>query len=1486
MNSNSAVYAPPANRPPTVSIVEPGNAYSGPDSYWTSLNDAHTGPFQAAYSDPDGDTGTVGCTLFRYDELQGWLTDQSATVNNVASGSTPSCSFPLAIETGDWAWTAWANDGHNTAVSTPPHYFHVNWRPNKPTLESPKVAGGGTVDVPTTTPVLSATGSDHEADTLGYRFFVSTTDATNCPLPGATVDSGYLGATDTFTVPSGALKDGCTYSWSVRTTDFWDRDDDTSSESPQSDSGLFRVRVPELGLRDYWPMWSRGPVAVNEATGNLVLAVPGPSYPTAAGSLGASLAYNLLDTRVSAFPSPAGSWTLGLADVPARLIDHDLLPINSPDRFDAVEVVEADGSSTYYTRVGNSDTYQSPPGDTSVLARRPAGGFLLTGPDGSSYDFGAGDSNNGGIAPLVSATVSSNLGQTKLTYAFAGGKVQSVNASGKDGSGNYQTLGALQFKWAGDPACTDALLCIIGPDNVRWRYVGEGPSGTSGKLATVSDGVRNVLQIGYDAINRPSTLRNANDLDPSNASPGYSAAHQLQIGYDASGRVANVVETQVRNRFFNVTGGTEPFTRRDLVWAFAFSCAGAVLHAPTQSHSPVQSASAGCTELTLPKGQKTQVFYDRLAHPLESRDPLGNYTLTQYDDRDQLAWSEDPLHNPTDYAYDAFSFLPTSVTGPDPDTPAGLLPRTLTGYFYDETKPGDGNSAGAALQGLQASYFDTPDLTGAQGGTPVNQRNDPNVDSVANWGGGGPPALGGRTTNFSVRWTGILNVAAQTSKVFATVADGGTRLTIDGTVAIDKWTGQTTAQPSCSGQPIPLTAGKHRIMLEYRETTGTPSVQLQWGAACTSLTIVAPSDLQPGWFNQTSTVGYGTGNGDTKRVGFSHFASPETRRSDYSLADATGARLITSFGYDGYGRITSKVMPKGNSARSITAGGDLTGAVTPGFDTTYTYYPAGAQASSGACGTPSANQAGLPQTTAASGLAPVTNVYDAAGRPVATTNGAGTSCRTYDSEGRLIAEKAPGESQQTTYAYDPAGLLRTSTDAGGTVTNVYDESGAIIDVTDSYGAESELAHDADGNVTLRRVAVGPLAASTVYTTTNSFDTADRLIRTDDPAARRFTFSYDARGALKGTQYPNGTFSWNNYVPTGWLAGTYNQHGTAPAPTGTPPSDANALSDFVYYYFADGRRSRETRTGGTFADEVTSYAYDGVGRLALVWGALSRTYCYDLDSNRTALYLAVATCGLGTPDASYSYPPGQGVDQLQSVVKSGATTAYTYKSDGQVSARGGDTFTWDGRGRLTGGTYPSFNGTQFLVDGNSVGGPVAGGSPTRQLDTTTLANGWHTIGATAADRNGKQGAAPSRVINVQNGGQPASQIQFVKQLGPATTTAAVSTVTLAVPATGVAAGRDPDRVRGKAGTKVTAVSDSKANTYAADRSSISNGATNVAVYSGRVTLPLTSTDSITVKFGSATANPAVALPSSSRVSPRRRARPTRSGPARAARARRS
>src|SRR2546423_1333786 len=81
-----------------------------------------------------------------------------------------------------------------------------------------------------------------------------------------------------------------------------------------------------------------------------------------------------------------------------------------------------------------------------------------------------------------------------------------------------------------------------------------------------------------------------------------------------------------------------------------------------------------------------------------------------------------------------------------PDGP-GSLGRPVSSYRYDETKIGTATTPGAALQGLQAAYYDNANLAGR----PKLQQTDANVD--ASWGTGGPTGLG-VSDNFSVRWSG------------------------------------------------------------------------------------------------------------------------------------------------------------------------------------------------------------------------------------------------------------------------------------------------------------------------------------------------------------------------------------------------------------------------------------------------------------------------------------------------------------------------------------------------------------------------------------------------------------------------------------------------------------------------------------------------------------------------------------------------------------
>jgi hypothetical protein len=42
--------------------------------------------------------------------------------------------------------------------------------------------------------------------------------------------------------------------------------------------------------------------------------------------------------------------------------------------------------------------------------------------------------------------------------------------------------------------------------------------------------------------------------------------------------------------------------------------------------------------------------------------------------------------------------------------------------------------------------------------------------------------------------------------------------------------------------------------------------------------------------------------------------------------------------------------------------------------------------------------------------------------------------------------------------------------------------------------------------------------------------------------RSYSFYYDDRGNLRGTQYPNTTFSWTDTNPDGWTTDTFNRHG--------------------------------------------------------------------------------------------------------------------------------------------------------------------------------------------------------------------------------------------------------------------------------------------------------------------------------------------------------
>jgi RHS repeat-associated protein len=1074
--------------------------------------------------------------------------------------------------------------------------------------------------------------------------------------------------------------------------------------------GIFNLAAP-LGAPGDMPMWLHGPVAVNEATGNMVLSVPTPSYPTATGSLGFSLSYN---SQGGAGTGGVGTgWVLSTGDgnPPARVHDHGKDTSPSP----TAEVDSTDGSVELYQQVAGSNTYVPLQVDGSQLTRHVSGSntsWTLIEGDGSSYTFNNEDSS--GNATLNTATVSAPNGNGQLSYSYSSGKVTSVSYKETPTSSTSETL---TFNWS----CTGYLLCVTGPDGVQWSYSANG----SNQITQVNDGTRNLVALTYTS-GLVTKIQNADDLDPTHASPGYNSSHALTLTYDSASpkRLTCVIDGPISGQAASAqpscAGGG---AASESTWSFNYSPTCPTLKTHAASHTVAQGTKVGCTTLTnpdqQPSGPGITVLYDTFNRPLEYDDArLGSgherISLVQYNAQNQVAWGEDPDGNPTDYSYDPVSNLLLSVTVAEP---TGGTSRPVTSYRYDEQTIGTASTAGNALTGLAGTYWtNTTTLTGL----PVARETDPAPGSGTTTfgltaGSGWPPSgVSGNTSGFSARWTGEVTVPQDGLYTFTTAShdsthgvNDGTHLVIDSKDAIENMT--SPASPASSGS-LWLTAGSvHQITLEYAHATAGTSganISLKWACPACSPVIsqqnIPVSDLAPEWGNQTSVVS------PAGRISFQHFLDQASGQPDYSLVKVGSSNLITSYVYDSLGRMVKQYMPKANASATLNSTtGNLTSTPDTNYETDYTYYGDGSTAAPpSACGGGGAvNQYGQLESTSIpnGGLATITTVYNTAGLPVANTNGTGTSCITYDAESRLTSVTPHGDqSHPVSYTYDPNGTALTTASQNGTVTTYYDEAGRLTDTTDASGAGAHLTYDEDGN-TLDRIANTVSLSGTTcpsssdYCTTYSYDAADELSGETDAAGNSWSFFYDTRGNLRGTLYPNGTFSWTDTDPTGDTTDIYNRHGTISSTTTTAPSDSTPLADYTYTYvdgsnvYQDGKKLTEARTSGS-TTQNTTYTYDAASRLSqvLLPTGTCRNYSYDLDSNRTQIQESATGCsGTFTTTASYTYDPTTtpGTDELTSIT-AGGTTSYGYTADGEVNSQGTTSYTWNGLSQFSTATVGS------------------------------------------------------------------------------------------------------------------------------------------------------------------------------------------------------
>ena len=900
-------------------------------------------------------------------------------------------------------------------------------------------------------------------------------------------------ATATQTAPNGvyteligALDDRTTYFWRAQFSG------GACGTSPWSATANFVFDSHPLGVLSDLPFLSVAGVNVNEATGNLVVSAPAPSYPSLSGSLGAAVTYNAQDATIGALGpgwdvTPAGSG----ASVPVRLIDH-------APAFDAIEIVYATGTSIWFAHVAPAGgasgpgRYTAPVGETSQLTKDTNSGFTLSDDDGSIVTFVPVTSTTWKVA---SATLPVSKASTaKLVYAFdTSATPQRVTSITDAITGRVLTFTYSGFTGRCADATNPVLLCITGPDanaanDVAYRYVSKSGWTTTHLYrviraeASPSTKERVLAEYGYDPLPTSGagylqSIRDANDVNapndpnvPRSTAFAWSATHKVTITYSLSDHVSTVSEGPI-----TIDSGTQTAT-----WSLDYSCGAIALSTPAQNNHSMPSGitreRANCTLVRgpnqQPSGPQDIVQFDRLFHPLERTDELGRHTLTQYDERGLVLWSEDAYGYPTDYIYDAATHVLSSVEGPGSDPSNVLANRPTTRYGYDEAVPDpDGTGLTATLtskplRGLQAAFFTGPDQATAIAfaGIPKAQRTEPasgpSSDELlhATWDSSHLPSGIAPTDPYSVRWKGYFTPPATGTYDFLVRGDGAVHLWIDDQLVIDDWNlnggvRDMTVETDQEWFVESLSATRHSITLEYAHPAGgTGQTELRWQSPSDTQFVPIPiATVAPGWLNQTSVI---TPAG---LLTSTHYGEPWRGLPDYTSVispDSTGGSVvnhITTMHYDDYGRLTKKTLPRGNPQTGLTPctinepDGHLSGTCdVPEFRTTYAYWtyntapdrlvdtgntpPA---APSGCTPGTSVDTTGQLRFVQQNTATPTKTWYDASGRPVLKQRGAGVWCMQYNDEGRLSVQYAPGEVttgsisaiQRRTFKYDPTGAL-------------------------------------------------------------------------------------------------------------------------------------------------------------------------------------------------------------------------------------------------------------------------------------------------------------------------------------------------------------------------------------------------------------------------------------------------------------------------------
>lgn len=456
------------------------------------------------------------------------------------------------------------------------------------------------------------------------------------------------------------------------------------------------------------------------------------------------------------------------------------------------------------------------------------------------------------------------------------------------------------------------------------------------------------------------------------------------------------------------------------------------------------------------------------------------------------------------------------------------------------------------------------------------------------------------------------------------------------------------------------------------------------------------------------TIDQGSGTGTKLTTRFAYTGAGNGGR--YQPSETTSPQgNKTLFGYDPKGNLTSTKLDQTGGSEAVLeydpAGkGAPTASTDPdGNRTTYGYDPAGNLTSI----TP-------PSFTPASGssaLGATTITYDSLSR-VRTVRDGRNQTRTYDYDLRDRIKKITfGDSSSTTFTYDGNGATLSRADAPaagllGLTTILVDRKGRVTKETRPNGQATEYTYDGADNLKTLKDAGG--------TTLYGYGPTNLLATVQEPGvATPARFEYNGDGNRAKAILPNNVTITSPYDQAGRLQSIK-----------TSNASSAVLQDLVYDYTKAGADTsllqKVTDATPAGADNVTTYAYDGLDRLDTANTVGSNPSSYDYDLTRSGNRMKDVRKDPGATTATtttYAYNPG---NQLTSV--NGSAANLTYDANGnQTKSPAAGTLAYNARDQITGITPPAGTLATLTHAGTSQNDLVSNAGSTLQNDGLGLAS---------------------------------------------------------------------------------------------------------------------------------------------------------------------